>query len=405
MERNKKAIGGILAAIIIASGGFFGGYAFGARDPEGIPASNVTNGTMPADIAAGDFGLFWKAWRLLDATHYNTSGTTDTAQQRIYGAIRGMVESMGDPHTEFFSPEENQRFSEAVQGSFGGVGIELGIRDDRLVVIAPLKDTPAERAGIKPGDIILQIDGSSTDQLSVSSAINLIRGKEGTKVKLTLVNQESKEARTVELTRSRIEVPSIKLTMEGQVAHIELYEFTADAGAKFGEAVRGLPSDTKAVVLDVRNNPGGFLEVSVDIAGWFVPRGSTIVKEAELDGKEVSFAAKGPSTLENIPVVVLVNGGSASASEILAGALRDLRKAPLVGETTFGKGTVQEVRDLPGGNGSSIKVTVAEWLTPNGKRINKIGLEPDVVVEPGDDPKRDLQLEKALEVARQQFSR
>jgi len=405
MERNKKAIGAILAALIIASGGFLGGYAFGARSPEGVPVSSVANATVPQDIDAGDFGMFWKAWRLLDAAHYNTTSTTDTPQERVYGAIRGMVASLGDPHTEFFSPEENQRFSEAVQGSFGGVGIELGIKDGTLVVIAPLKDTPAARAGVKAGDLILQIDGKSTDQVSVTEAVNLIRGQEGSVVKMTLLSEGDKATRTVELTRQRIEVPSVKVTMEGRIAHVELYEFTADAGAKFGEAVRGLPQDTQGIVLDLRNNPGGFLEVSVDIAGWFVPRGSTIVKEAEKDGNVVSFSAKGPSTLENLPVVVLVNAGSASASEILAGALRDLRKAPLVGVTTFGKGTVQEVRDLPGGNGASIKVTVAEWLTPNGAHINKIGLEPDVKVEAGDDPAKDPQLQKALEVARNQFSR
>jgi carboxyl-terminal processing protease len=193
--------------------------------------------------------------------------------------------------------------------------------------------------------------------------------------------------------------------MRDGVAHIALYEFTADAGAKFGEAVRGLPRDTRGVVIDVRNNPGGFLEVAVDIAGWFLPRGATVVKEVERDGKVISFEAKGPSTLENLPVVVLANSGSASASEILAGALRDLRRAPIVGETTFGKGTVQEVRELPGGNGAAIKLTIAEWLTPNGNKINEVGIKPDVEVELGDDPEADPQLERAIEVLREQFRR
>lgn len=402
MDR-KKLIGGLLVAVIVASTGFFGGYAFGARSADGAPASNVANATVPSDIDAGDFSLFWKAWRLIDAAHYRAE--EDSTQNRVYGAIRGLVQSLGDPHSEFFTPEENQRFSESVQGAFGGVGIELGFREASLVVIAPLKNTPAERAGIKAGEFILEIDGASTDMITITEAVSKIRGKEGTKVTLTVMGEKDEQPRKVELVRQRIEIPAIEVSMEGKVAHIQLYEFTADAGAKFAEAVRELPSDTQAIVLDLRNNPGGFLEVAVDIAGWFVPRDAVVVKEAERSGEVLNFTARGPSTLENVPVVVLVNAGSASASEILAGALRDIRRAPLVGQTTFGKGTVQEVRDLPGGNGASIKVTVAEWLTPNGKQINNVGLAPDEAVEEDDDPKTDVQLQRALEVARQQFSR
>lgn len=403
MDRRKKVIGWLLSAVIVASGGFFGGYAFGAKNADAEPVSNVANATIPSDIDAGDFGLFWKAWRLIDATHYKAA--EDSTQERVYGAIRGLVDSLGDPHTEFFTPEENLRFSESVQGAFGGVGIELGFRDERLTVIAPIKGSPAERAGIKAGEFILEIDGSPTDQITITEAVSKIRGEEGTTVTLTLIGEDDEQPRKVALKRERIEIPSLEVTMEGKVAHIELYEFTADAGTKFGEAVRDLPKDTQAIVLDVRNNPGGFLEVAVDIAGWFVPRGSTVVREVERDGTVTTFEARGPGTLVDMPVVVLQNAGSASASEILAGALRDLRKAPLVGQVSFGKGTVQEVRDLPGGGGASIKVTVAEWLTPNGKQINEIGLDPDTAVENDEDPKVDEQLQKALEVARAQFSR
>jgi carboxyl-terminal processing protease len=402
MER-RKIIGWVLAGAVVLAATGYAGYAIGARNPEGLASSAVANATVPADIDAGDFGLFWKAWRLMDSTAYKADG--DSAQERVYGAIRGLIDSMDDPYSVFFTPEENQRFSEAVQGSFGGVGMELGKKDGSLAVVAPLKGTPAERAGIKAGDLILAINSSSTEGISIDQAVGLIRGNEGTKVTLTVLSGDT-PPRDVEITRERIQVPSLEVNMEGNIAHVAIYEFTADAGAKFGEAVRGLPSNTSAVVLDVRNNPGGFLEVAVDIAAWFVPRGSTVVKESGKTGAVTLFQAKGPATLVDMPVVVLMNGGSASASEILAGALRDLRKAPLVGENSFGKGTVQEVRDLPGGQGASIKLTVAEWLTPNGTRINKIGLKPDVEVKsPTSTTDTDPQLQKALEVARSLVAR
>jgi carboxyl-terminal processing protease len=402
MPQKKIIIGGLIGAIIVGSAGFAGGYVFGANNPNGQPVSSVANATVPSDIKAGDFGLFWKTWRLIDSASYKA--VEDTPQQRVFGAIKGLVDSLGDPYSVFFTPEENQRFSESVQGAFGGVGIELGIKEEHLIVIAPLKNTPAERAGIKAGEFILEINSSSTDGISVDQAVNQIRGNEGTYVTLSILGTDGKQ-RDIKLKRERIEIPSLEVKMEGTIAHISLYEFTADAGAKFGEAVRGLPKNTTGIVLDLRNNPGGFLEVAVDIAGWFVPRDATVVKEAERTGKVTTFSAKGPSSLESMPVVVLVNGGSASASEILAGALRDLRKAPLVGETSFGKGTVQEVRDIPGSNGASVKLTVAEWLTPNGARINKVGLAPDFVVKPSTNVSStvDLQLQKALEVARQQL--
>ncbi len=404
--RRKKLAALIVAGIVLVGGfAFAGGYAAGARNPDASAAS-VANATVPSDIDAGDFGLFWKAWRLLDASAYKADD--DSSQQRIYGAIRGLVDSLGDPYTVFFSPEENQRFSQEVQGSFGGVGVELGMKDGNLAVIAPLKGTPAERAGLKAGDYILAINSSTTEGISIDRAVSLIRGNEGTTVTLLIMSGSAKP-REVAIKRERIEIPSIEVKMEGTVAHVSIYQFTADAGAKFREAMRGLPKNTSAVVLDVRNNPGGFLEVSVDIAGWFVPRDSVVVKELEKDGTMRPFVAKGPATLVDMPVVVLINEGSASASEILAGALRDLRRAPLVGENSFGKGTVQEVRDIPGGQGASIKLTIAEWLTPNGNKINKVGLKPDFEVKASStqatDAKGDPQLQKALEIARQRSGR
>lgn len=399
MGSTRRIIGALVAAAVVCGAGFAGGYAFGAR----ADAADLANAAVPTDISAADFGLFWKAWRLIDGAAYKAAD--DSAQERVYGAIRGLVDSLGDPYSVFFTPEENQRFSEAVQGSFGGVGMELGMKEGTLAVIAPLKGTPAERAGIRPGDLILAINSSSTEGISVDEAVNAIRGNEGTKVTLTILTPKG-SPREVSLVRERIEIPSVELKMEGTVARISIYEFTADAGGKFAEAIRGMPKDTSAVLLDLRNNPGGFLEVAVDIAGWFVPRDATVVKEAGRDGQVQVFKAKGPATLAGVPVVVLINGGSASASEILAGALRDIRGATLVGENSFGKGTVQEVRDLPGGDGASIKLTVAEWLTPNGARINKVGLKPDVEAKaassttPVTDPRDDSQLQKALEVAR-----
>ena len=254
MQRKRTILWGLLATVVIAGTGFAGGYAVGAGNPTGVPVQDVANATVPPDVNAGDFGLFWKTWRLIDAASYKAAD--DSSQERIYGAIKGLVGSLGDPYSVFFTPEENQRFSESVQGAFGGVGIEIDIKDSTLVVVAPLKDTPADRAGLVAGDYIVEIDEESTAGVSVEQAINLIRGNEGTKVTLTIVSKDGKD-RKVELVRERIEIPSLEVKMEGTVAHISLYEFTADAGAKFGEAVRGLPKNTTAVVLDLRNNPGG----------------------------------------------------------------------------------------------------------------------------------------------------
>jgi carboxyl-terminal processing protease len=357
---------------------------------------------QPSEV---DFSLFWQAWDKIQQKFVNKDNLD--VQKMIYGAISGMVDSLGDPYTVFFPPQEAKMFKEDVKGTFEGVGMEIGVRKGQLRVVSPIEGTPAQRAGLRAGDEILKINGTSTDGLSSDAAASLIRGKKGTQVTLNIFREGWEEAKDFVLTRDVIEVPSLKLEFKvdskgEKIAYINLYQFSAKANYDFnGAAIDILNSDAKKIVLDLRNNPGGYLEIAQSIAGWFLPAGNVVVVEDFGKGEEAKheYLANGPSDLAGYPVVVLINGGSASAAEILAGALRDNRGIQLVGEKSFGKGSVQELSDLEGG--SSIKITVAKWLTPKGSFITDVGLEPDVKVVMTDEDynnAKDPQLDKAIEI-------
>lgn len=387
----------VLAAAILLGSGFLAGHTVGSRNPQTVVVEGIQNATTPSDIGA-NFGLFWQVWRLIDQKHLH--GTSTTAQERVYGAVEGLLGSLEDPYSQFFTPTSSQAFQEEIQGSFGGVGIEIGQKEGQLVVIAPLKDTPAAAAGLKAGDAIIAIDGKSTDTFGIDDAVAKIRGPIGTKVTLTIFREKEQKPREVTITRSKISVPTLDFSMKGDIAYVQLYEFTGIAGDLFRDRViQKLPANTKGMVIDLRDDPGGFLEIAVDIAGWFLERDTVVVREEGRDGKNQEYRASGNGTLKNMPVVVLINKGSASAAEILAGSLRDNRGVKLVGETSFGKGTVQEVVDLPGG--ASVKLTVAHWVLPKGQILEGTGLEPDYEVKLPDtwkvgDP--DPQLQKALDL-------
>jgi carboxyl-terminal processing protease len=349
-----------------------------------------------------DLSLFWEAWHALEEDFVD-AGKIDY-QKMIYGAISGMTASLEDPYTVFMTPEDLKIFEEDVAGEFEGIGMEIGIRDDQLTVVAPLEGTPAEKAGLRAGDKIIKIDDKETRDLPVDVAVKYIRGPKGTKVTLTIFREGWPEPKEFIIIRDVIGVPSLKWELlDGNIAYLKLYHFTQAARSDFNSAaLEILNSPAEKIILDLRNNGGGFLEVAQDIAGWFLEEGEVVTfEDARLAEEQKVYRSEGPSKLLHYPTLVLINEGSASASEILAGALRDNRGIKLIGETSFGKGSVQELRTLSKGG---LKITIARWLTPKGELIVDKGLEPDIRVEMTEEDyqkEKDPQLDKAIEIIKE----
>lgn len=394
------------AALLLVGVSFFGGLYVGEhRAGLSHVSEDLTQIDQPLS-APVDFSPFWRAWELLDQKFVSSSTSSpqkNVNQERVWGAIGGMVEALGDPYTTFFPPEESKVFESDISGNFGGIGLEIGIRDNVPVVISPLKGTPGYRAGIKSGDFILKIGDMSTERLSVDEAVKHIRGDVGTKVTLTLLRPDASEPYTVTLTRAAIDIPTIETELRADgVFVIRLFNFSAISANLFRGALREfVQSGSGKLVLDLRGNPGGYLEAAVDMASWFLPPGAVIVREDYKDNNDaVVHRSKGYNIFTNkLKMVILIDGGSASASEILAGALKENGVATLVGTHSFGKGSVQELVKLT--PDTSLKVTIARWLTPNGTSISDGGLKPDVVVEiPTKDTAKagDVQLKKAVEI-------
>ena len=395
----------LVLAVGVAGGAYYLGFSRGSAQTKNISIQGISGGETPSNVSA-DFSLFWQAWNELKSKQINSKNTDD--QNMLYGAISGLAGAFGDPYTVFFNPKDADKFNSDIQGSFGGIGAELGSKDHQIIIIAPLKNTPAERAGLKPQDAILEVDGVSIAGLTIDQTVQKIRGDAGTKVTLTIMRDGWDSSKKFEITREIINVPTVDWSMKnGDVIYLQLYNFNAQAESLFYNAMlNGLMKGGKGLVLDLRNNPGGYLDEAVNLAGWFVDRGSVVVKERYADGHEQVLRTNGNQALKGFPVVVLVNEGSASASEILAGALRVDRGIKLVGVKTFGKGTVQEVDSLK--DGSTLKITTANWLLPDGTLIDKNGLNPDYEVKLTDDDikaKRDPQLDKALEVLRAEINK
>lgn len=355
-----------------------------------------------------DFSLFWRIWDTIDASYYDKSKISP--QKMVYGAISGMVSALGDPYTAFLPPEENKVVEEDLSGSFEGVGIQIGFKGKNLAVIAPLPNSPAEKAGLKAGDLIVGIIDvdkkveTTTSGMNLNDAVKLIRGKAGTKVTLVLLRDDSTETFKKEIVREAIDVPSVTVEyLEGDsIAHIKLIKFGADTESEWQKAVAKVIANSEQVtgiILDLRNNPGGYLQSSVDIAGEFVKKDSVIVIEDRGITKNnyanrTDFKTDRTGNFQNMKVVILVNGGSASASEILAGALSEINGYKLIGEKTFGKGTIQEPLQLD--KGSSLHITTAKWLTPQGNWVNEKGLEPDIQVVDNQETEADEQLQEAI---------
>lgn len=395
MLRTSQRVYLILAMIVAIVAAFWTGVEW-SRSGATFSASTALP-VIPSEIEKSeslenvDFSPLWQTWEIIDKRFVDTTGSSTATsskiianQDKVYGAAQGLVRSLGDPYSEFLPPADKKQFDEEIQGHFGGIGIELGVRDGVLSVIAPLPGTPAAEAGIKVGDKIVKIAGQTSAELSISRAIDLIRGEVGTTVELSILRLGERELLEFKLKRAVINVPTIetKILPNSDVFVITLYNFGGTSADLFRQALREfVQAKTDKLIIDLRGNPGGYLDAAVDMASWFLPLGKTIAIEDRGRGEEAKrYQSNGYNIFnDQLKLVILVDSGSASASEILAGALRDHGRATLIGEQTFGKGSVQEL--IPITDDTSLKLTIAKWLTPKGISISHNGLKPDIAVE------------------------
>lgn len=370
-----------------------------ADNPVPIDSAVIKSADDGKDV---DFSLYWKVWDTLK-DKYVDSGNLD-AKKMLYGSINGMLYSTGDPYTIFLNPDENKKFNEEIDGNFEGIGAELGVKNGILTIIAPLEGAPAEKAGLRPGDKIIDINGKHASEMTLDEAVSQIRGQKGTEVTLTIFREGSESAFDIKVQRDVINVKSVKFEIkEGGIAYIKISRFGEDTVRDFSSALRSAKSlNPKGIILDLRSNPGGYLDGSIEIASMMLPKGKTILIEEDAKKRQKKMNSRGGDVASDIETVVLINEGSASASEILAGALKENRdNVTLLGKKTFGKGSVQELVKLS--QGTSVKITVARWLTPNGNQINEKGIIPEIEVGLSDDDyenDRDPQLERAVEILR-----
>jgi len=397
----------IIFGLIVLAATFSSGYLLGFRGYQAslsqFPKVTISR-ELPADKKNLDFSLFWRVWDTLNLSYFDK--TKIIPAQMVYGAIEGLVRAVGDPYTVFLSPDKNKTVQEDLRGSFDGIGLQIGFIGNQLAAIAPLPGSPAEKAGIKAGDYIIGIKDEKkgielgTIGLSVNDAVEAIRGPAGSVVTLTLLRKSVDDPIVIDVVRQNIDVPSVSMEVVGEekdIALVKLMKFGGETQGEWEKVVADVlkNENTKGIILDLRNNPGGYLQGSVDIAGEFIKTGKVVVIE-ERGEEKTEYTVENIGRFLNVPLVVLVNKGSASASEILAGALRDNKGIKLVGETTFGKGTIQEPQELDGGAG--LHITVAKWLTPNGYWVNEKGLSPDIEIIDNEETPEDEQLLKAIEV-------
>lgn len=393
----KSIVAGSFIFVVFATGFLIGNglsSAVKAETPTDLVLNTPLFKTVKDDI--DNKFIFWKS-----------SSTLPTAKEMEYGMIRGYVESFKDPYTVFFPPKEAKSFAENVKGSFGGVGMNVGMKEGNIVVIAPLKDSPAMKAGIKAGDIITAVEGKNMMGLSSEEAVSLIRGELDTPVKITVLHSGAKSVVEITIIRKEIKIPTLDIEKQNGVFVIKLYNFSAESPDLFRNALNEfVASKYKYMVLDLRGNPGGYLEAAVNMASYFLKEGQVVVSERQ--GKNETVVNHRSTGIVGIPegvkMVVLVDGGSASASEILSGALKDQGIAKVVGTKSFGKGSVQELINLDGG--ASLKVTIAKWYTPNGVNISESGIKPDIEVAVATSTPKgfkgvyDAQMIKAIEVVK-----
>ncbi len=389
----------VLGLIILVAFVFALGWNVGAgqvrQNTGAFPTDQQTGQISSSDKV--DMQLFWDVWSLL-ASKYVDPSVLDY-KNMIYGSIRGMVYSLEDPYTTFLTPKENKDFQESMNGTLEGIGAELTLRDGMITVVSPLNGSPAKRAGLQPEDVILKVNGEDIMDFSLEQVVMKIRGPKGTKVKLTIGRKGQGEPFDMEIVRETININSVEWKMVGDIADIKLNQFGGKTKDEFTKAISEiLLKRPEGIILDLRYNGGGYLDGAVDIASEFVEKGKVVsVKKRNPEEDEVIYVT-GKARIAKVPMVVLINKGSASASEIVAGAIRDNGRGTIIGETSFGKGTVQEVENLI--DGSSLRITIAKWYTPNNVNISEVGIKPDIEVERSiEDIKadKDPQLDAALD--------
>ncbi len=418
---NIKGFGYNLLAIALLTGVFYFGVAWGKHLSEAKIVDNDTTDFIqrlsnPRDIFAKDpevnkpekvsFDIFWDVWKRVNNDYVSQDVAGDT-EKRVFGAIKGMVDSLGDPYSVFFDPEESREFTTELEGKFTGIGAELILKDNILTVVAPIEGMPAEKAGVLAGDKILKIYDELTNDMTTEDAVKKIRGEKGTEVVLTVLHKNAKETSEIKIVRDEIDIKSVTYEKkENGIAYLRIKGFMDDTAEELDKISSEIIADnTKGLIVDVRSNPGGNLDVAVDIISKFVPKGEVVLWERDKDNQEKPYRAIGGEEFKDLPVVVLIDGGSASASEILAGALRDINSNLLIGEKTFGKGSVQSFEKLSGG--SSLKMTIAKWLTPIKQSIHEVGIEPNIKVELSLEDIRnnnDKQLKRAMEELKTQLN-
>lgn len=348
-----------------------------------------------------NFSLFWDVWQTVQDNYIDRP---IGESKLLYGAMAGLVNALNDPYSIFLEPQESKKFSDDLKGKFDGIGAEIGLRDQIITIVSPLPDSPALKAGLKAGDKVIEIDSVSTKNMDLNEAVNRIRGKKGTTVKLKIFRPSDNKYKDISIVRDVIKIVSIRWEMkENEIAYLQITNFNEDTEQRFKSAVKEiLLKNPKGLILDLRNNPGGYLDRAVEIASYWLEPGQIVVQEEFSGGEKKPYLANGAAQFKNLKTIILVNGGSASASEIVAGALQDFGLAQLVGEKTFGKGSVQSLEELQ--DGSSVKLTVARWLTPKNRQINVVGIEPDVKVELTEEDfnqGKDPQMNKAMELLKQ----
>lgn len=405
----------ILSAVLI---GYYVGVTKISLDWKAYkPHIEISSKEPPPSVSYVDFSLFWSVLQKLEGSYYDK--TAFDPKKVLEGAISGMVASFDDPYTVFLPASVNIDFKQGLAGQFEGIGAELGVRDDKqIIIVAPLDGSPAKKSGLKPQDAIIKVDGEATNGWSITKAVETIRGKRGTKVMLTLLREGEENTREIGVIRDTISVKSViswikkideietikKGTVsqgDKRIAYIRLSQFGDSTNQEWRQAVTEVHSKINndasfvGIVLDLRNNPGGYLSDAVFISSEFLKTNTPVVLQEDAGGNRGKLVVEKGGVFPDVPLVVLINKGSASASEIVAGALSDQKRAQLVGETSFGKGTIQKAEELPGGAG--LHITVAKWLTPNGTFVHKKGITPDIVIELKNGETNDLQLAKAIE--------
>jgi len=383
------------------------------------PQFSIVNKEPPTNLGTIDLSMFWNVWDRVNTLYYDKKALDP--QKMLNGAISGLVQSLNDPYSMYLPPVQNTNFQQQMAGKFEGIGAELGLKDKNIIVISPLDGSPSQKAGLKAGDIIATVEGVSTQGWDLQQAVDKIRGPKGTTVTLGVIHKDAKEITSVKIIRDTITVKSVfgwikavkdvdAINMGFKNAHtsekimyIRLSQFGDATNTDWVTIVGNLSSqlksdkNVKGVIVDLRNNPGGYLTDATFIAGEFLKVGTPVVSEDMGNGDSTTLTVNRNGNLIDVPLVVLINGGSASASEIVSGALQDYAKAALVGEQSFGKGTVQQAVDM--GQGAGLHITIAKWLTPKGRWIHGKGLTPDVkVILDTNDPSHDTQLEAAIKV-------